>query len=362
MPPLQLLIVDDEPVVLDSCRRILGSRDDISLTTVASGHACLEQMRARAHDIIITDLKMPGMDGLELLRQLRQQWPAAIAMVFTGHATVETARRALQLGAFDYIPKPFTPDELRTVIDNAASACRDRANTQMLDLMAIVSHDMQSPLSALHSSADCLDRGYFGKLEPRQQQMVDAILRNCHYLEDIIRAYIDLSQMDIDELACFHAPVDLAADVVMPVVAVPELRDNYNHMPLETSLTARPCIEGDPKLLRILLSNLINNAIKYGNPGTPVSISLTAIDDGWQLAVYNTGSGISRQDIETRLFQKFQRLKQPGTEGIKGTGLGLYICRVIAEKHQARIRAESDGSTWVRVSVTFQHGENTREH
>ena len=281
MPPLQLMIVDDEPVVLHSCCRILQGRSDISLTTAESASACLEQMRVRPYDIVITDLKMPGMDGLELLREIRQQWPDVIAMVFTGHATVETARSALRLGAFDYIPKPFTPDELRTVIENAVAACHDRANTPMLDLMAIVSHDLQSPLSALHTSADCLNRGYFGQLEPRQQQMVEAILRNCHYLEDIIRAYIDLSRMDIDQLSCFTATVDLAADVITPVVDVPEHRDNYRRMPLTTRVHAPAPIQGDAQLLRILLANLLTNAIKYGTPETPITVSLDPVAGGW---------------------------------------------------------------------------------
>jgi len=124
-------------------------------------------------------------------------------------------------------------------------------------------------------------------------------------------------------------------------------------MTIATDLKIKPVINGDPNLLKILVTNLVNNAIKYGKPETEIRLTLEEKDGMIALSVFNEGVGISREDIETRLFQRFSRLKQKGTEGVKGTGLGLYICKTIAEKHNGVISVESEQGKWVRFTVTL---------
>ncbi len=113
---------------------------------------------------------MPQLGGMEVLKTLRKEQPDVTVIIFTGFATVDTAREALKLGAFDYIPKPFTPDELRNVVDNAINARQNKAEAAMLDLMAIVSHELKSPVSVVHTTAETLYKGYFGNLSPEQQK------------------------------------------------------------------------------------------------------------------------------------------------------------------------------------------------
>jgi signal transduction histidine kinase len=98
----------------------------------------------------------------------------------------------------------------------------------------------------------------------------------------------------------------------------------------------------DPNLLRIVITNLINNAIKYGMSGTEIEITLGEEEGNYLFSIHNEGVGISRDDIDKRLFKKFSRLRQTGTEGVKGSGLGLYICKKIVEKHSGKIWVESE--------------------
>lgn len=121
----RILIVDDEDVVLKSCLRIL-QKLDYEVDTAYSGQTALDNLKKKRYDIVITDLMMPGMDGMQLLAEIKKQYPDIIVIIFTGFATVETARQALKAGAFDYIPKPFTPDELRTVIENAVKTLQNK--------------------------------------------------------------------------------------------------------------------------------------------------------------------------------------------------------------------------------------------
>ncbi|MEJ5363198.1 MAG: response regulator [Spirochaetota bacterium] len=121
----KILIVDDEDIVLKSCLRVL-QKLDYEIETAYSGQTALDNLEKKKYDIVVTDLMMPGMDGMQLLEEIKKRYPEVIVIIFTGYATVETARQALKAGAFDYIPKPFTPDELRNVIENAVKSLKNK--------------------------------------------------------------------------------------------------------------------------------------------------------------------------------------------------------------------------------------------
>ncbi|HPU89872.1 MAG TPA: response regulator [Spirochaetota bacterium] len=347
-----MLIIDDEDIVIKSCQRIL-QKDNIEIDTAYSGEAGLKLAEKKDYDIVLTDLKMPGISGMDVLKSLTETKHGATVIIFTGYATVESAREALKRGAFDYIPKPFTPDELRDVVRNAIAARAEKGDARMLDLMAIVSHELKSPVSVVHTTADTLYRGYFGNLDPAQQKTIETIIRNCQYLEDIIRSYIDLSKMELDDLESFKTEINLVEDVITPVIEVPENSANMKQMPIETDFAAIPPVQGDPNLLKIVVTNLVSNAIKYGKAGTPIKLRLEKQDGAVVFSVHNEGVGISKEDIEKKLFSKFGRLKQKGTEGVKGSGLGLYICKKIVEKHSGKIWVDSEAGSWVRFNVSL---------
>jgi two-component system, sensor histidine kinase and response regulator len=348
---VKLLFVDDEDIVLRSSKRIFAGSDH-EIDTAPSGDEGLAMAMAKDYDIVVTDLKMPGLGGMDVLKALRRDRPKTTVIIFTGFSSVDTAREALKNGAFDYVPKPFTPDELRSVVANAIEARKDAAGAKMLDLMAIVSHELKSPLAAVQTTATTLQRGYFGKPAPEQQKIVETIIRNCSYLEDIIRSYIDLSKMELDGLALFKEKVPFASAVVGPVLDMPGVRDNVRRMAVVTELDGDPVIEGDPNLLKILVANLVNNAVKYGAEGTPVRVRLGMKDGELVLAVRNEGVGIPREDLP-RLFKRFERLKQKGTEGVKGSGLGLYISKTVVDKHKGRIWVEGEPGKWVEFFVAL---------
>jgi signal transduction histidine kinase len=348
----KLLFIDDEEIVLKSCRRIFAG-GEYEINTASSGDEGLAKALAANYDVVVTDLKMPGLSGIEVLKRLNKERPEQVVVVFTGYANVETAREALKNGAFDYIPKPFTPEEIQDVIKNALQARKANGTAKMLDLMAVVSHELKSPLATVQTTAKTLHRGYFGELAPEQTKIVETILRNCAYLEDVIRSYIDLSKMELDGLAAFQREIRLGADVVREVLEEPEAKDDLKRMTIVLEIAADPVLRGDPELLRIVVRNLVNNALKYGREGTAVKVRLESRGGEAVLSIYNEGVGIPPEEIEKRLFKRFERLRQKGTEGVKGSGLGLYICKTIVEKHRGRIWAESEPGAWVRLSVAL---------
>lgn len=114
----RILIVDDEEIVIRSCQRILAC-DDFVIDAAQSGREALKKVDETDYDIVILDIMMPGMDGLEVLQQVKERYPGVDVIMMTGLSQIKTAVQAMKLGAFDYLPKPFDPDELKHVVDRA---------------------------------------------------------------------------------------------------------------------------------------------------------------------------------------------------------------------------------------------------
>ena len=114
----RILIVDDEEIVIRSCQRILAG-GDYAIDAAQSGQEALKKVDETDYDIVVLDIMMPGMDGLEVLQQVKERYPGVDVIMMTGLSQVKTAVQAMKLGAFDYLPKPFDPDELKHVVDRA---------------------------------------------------------------------------------------------------------------------------------------------------------------------------------------------------------------------------------------------------
>jgi DNA-binding NtrC family response regulator len=118
MGKAKILVVDDEEIVLKSCRKILEGGGH-QVFTALSGQEAFELVRKEPIEIVITDIKMRGMDGMEVLQRIKKKYPDILVIMITGYSTVQSAVQAMKLGAFDYIPKPFSPDEVLVVVEKA---------------------------------------------------------------------------------------------------------------------------------------------------------------------------------------------------------------------------------------------------
>jgi len=122
MNKVRLLIVDDEAVIQQSCADIFTEKSDhYDIITVSSGEKALAALEEKSFDVILTDLKMPGLPGLKLISAIRNRFPQTAIIVITGYATVKTAVEAMKLGAIDFVPKPFTPDEIFDAVENVVA-------------------------------------------------------------------------------------------------------------------------------------------------------------------------------------------------------------------------------------------------
>ena len=139
----KILVVDDERDIRDGSERIL-TRKGYKVTTASNGEEALRYVEETQFAIVLLDLKMPGMDGLEVLRQIRETHPDTLVIVITGYATIETAIEAMKRGAYDFMPKPFKPDQLRIVVDRAIEL------KQLTDEARRLQEERQRTLKDLH--------------------------------------------------------------------------------------------------------------------------------------------------------------------------------------------------------------------
>jgi len=114
----KILVIDDEGIVRTSCSRAL-SPEGYEVASAKNGSEGLKLLEGGKFDIVLTDLKMPDMDGIEILRKVKEKWPETEVIIITGYQTVDTAVKSIKLGAFDYLEKPFTPDTLIAAVTNA---------------------------------------------------------------------------------------------------------------------------------------------------------------------------------------------------------------------------------------------------
>jgi len=115
---IRILVVDDEKIIRDGCSRILA-REGYAVFTAESGEEALERFDLEPFDLVLLDVKMPGLGGIEALTRLKEMDPGLTILIITGYPSIETAVKAIKLGAYDYVTKPFTPDVLRMAVNRA---------------------------------------------------------------------------------------------------------------------------------------------------------------------------------------------------------------------------------------------------
>src|SRR4030065_408937 len=173
-----ILVIDDEEAMRDSCSLIL-TKDGFRAETAENGQIGLEKAREMKPALALIDLKMPGLSGFEVLERIKDIDPGIIPIVITGYATVDSAVEAMKKGAYDFLPKPFTPEELRIIINRALERRKLALETEQLrrekrlleeSFITLVSHQLRSPLVAIQQYFDVILAGMAGTVEDKQRE------------------------------------------------------------------------------------------------------------------------------------------------------------------------------------------------
>lgn len=352
----RILIIDDEEVVLDACTQILGTAD-YELATATDGISGLARGAEFRPELVFVDLKMPGISGFEVLERLRAMDPSVVSIVITGYATLSSAVEAMQKGAYDFLPKPFTPDEFRVVtrrglekrrLEQEAARLRRERDLLREHFASIVSHELKAPLGAVQQHLMLLAHELAGSLGAAQQERLARLQGRIADLLAVITTWLRAISSDLEDIRASFGPVSLP-DVIEKAVDSTQTLAARKDITIERQLAgALPAVEGHQGTLVEALVNLLSNAIKYSHPGGRVVVGAREADGRVELAVRDFGVGIPAEELP--LVAGGLARGGAGTAGETGTGLGLAITRRIVEAHHGMLTVDSTlgaGSTFV---------------
>jgi two-component system sensor histidine kinase/response regulator len=369
----KILVIDDEIGICDGIRRALTPRGH-QVETAYDGEKGLQMAREDRYDLVLIDVMMPGTNGIDLIKAIHTIDPEIICIIITGYATVELAVQAIKQGAYDFLSKPFSVDELLLVVNQglerhqlsqeakrtqAAEAetrrlVEEKSRLEELDqakrqFIRLVTHELQAPISAVESYLNLILEGY---ISPEKQP---EILKKCiaRTLEErnLIADLLELGHLEVIE-SFISVPVHL--DETLRTV-VENYQEQITQRKIDLHLNILdpiPPISAVPEQIKSLWTNLISNALKYTPENGSVSISLQTEGESIVGEVSDTGIGIPEKDQE-RLFSEFFRAKNAKEQEIPGTGLGLTIVKRILDGLRGKISVESQvgrGSTF-RFSI-----------
>jgi signal transduction histidine kinase len=342
----KILIIDDEEAMRDSCRQVL-EKDRHTVEEAKNGEIGMKKVDSFHPDLVLLDLKMPGLSGLEVLEHLTRTNPHLIVVVITGYATVESAVDAMKQGAYDYLPKPFTPDELRLIIRRGLERRRYILKTEKLErekesmrktFVSMVSHELRSPLAAVQQNLMVITGGMAGQISDKSREILLRMKDRIKGLIGLTTDWLDLSRIESGEMTTEMGQVDIPPVLVEVMDMLKTLADES-----EVSLESRmkdpfPHVHGNRETIQMLFTNLIHNGIKYNRRGGKVTIILEKSGREAKIQVQDTGVGIPEDKI-LLIFEQFYRTKEK--QGVVGSGLGLSIAQKIVEAHKGRLEVTS---------------------
>lgn len=338
--PGDILIVDDNADARALYEALLGD-DEHQIRCVQNGPEALAAVAERAPDLVLLDLSMPGMDGMEVLQRLRAQRGGgpAVLILTAARREAEDIERGLRYGADAYLTKPIDGRELRARVRGALDVHRLRMTLEQYrrHQIAMLVHDLRHPLSSLALVAALLDADDMPPAERRRT--VDTIRRMCADMSRLVDGVLMASRLEAAIFAVDRARARVEA-VVEPSLAAFGPVAASRGVALDWLGRGDLIIQADVGKLRQAFDNLVANAIKFAERGGHVRIRAAVEGARTVLEIADDGPGVAVSE-RAHIFELYQQGASGQTTG--GTGLGLAIARGIAEAHGGGIDVgESD--------------------
>jgi len=353
-----ILVIDDELAMRDSCYQVL-TKEGYRIETAEDGDSGLQKISQIKPDLVLVDLKMPGMSGMELLEKVVNIDPNIISVVITGYATIESAVEAMKRDAYDFLPKPFTPDQLRIVTKRGlekrrlaleSARLRREKETMRENFVTLVSHQLRSPLASIKQYFGVILEGFAGEVASKQKEMIERAGKYVDDLLQLIDDWLDMSRIEAGNITEKFEAVDLAPILSETLELLQPLAET-RRITLELNLREDlPAIEGDGETLKQAFANLISNGINYNREGGTVMVSVGEEVNDLVVEISDTGIGISEDNLHF-VFDEFFSVRSEETRGINGSGLGLPIAKRIIEAHNGLIKIASELGKGTTLSI-----------
>ncbi len=378
-----ILVVDDENGPRESLKIILSP--NYRVVTAEDGISALTIFKRQNPELVISDVRMPGMSGISLLRKIKAIDPEATVILITGYASIQTAQEALRADAFDYINKPYDVKEIQAVVTKALTRVRERHNQHRLlhqlqawnrdlqeqigqldqkatvaDLSAELIHDLNNPMTVLQGYIslleDSLDSNGPEGSSNQMEEFMGIVKTQVERCVALTRNFLDFARQASGKWE--KSNVNELIQDTMFVLRVRMMKQS-----VECSFQPDPDIPDSwfmPTAMQQSLYNLVANAIDAvcDRPDKGAIMIATRIIEHEtkkqsaaefiQIIIEDNGAGIPEDKLK-QIFTPFFTTKEKG----KGTGLGLSICQRVAEEHQGELLVHSQPGKGTCFTLNF---------
>jgi two-component system sensor histidine kinase/response regulator len=383
----KILVTDDE---LNTLKTLSANLEDMGyrVTTATNGKEALALIRKRGFNIVIADIKLPDISGLEILETAKELNPETAVIMITGHASIETAVDAINEGAYAYILKPVAMSELETTLNNAlreqrllsenrelveslqqsnkrleeANRALEQVSQAKADFTTRMSHELRTPLNSIIGFSEVL---LSKKMSPADRETNEEFLGYIHisaeHLLHLIDSILDISRIEAGKLTLepreFNFRV-LLEDV--KIIVLPMLTAKKQVMTIEVGEGINSVFADEPKMRQIFL-NLLSNAHKFTPRGGRIRVSCRMEKPHiLHCSVIDNGIGISPQD-QQKIFEEFGQVKKTDGDNARGVGLGLSIAKRLVELHGGNVWVVSEPGGGSTFTFTIPLNRNGRE-
>ena len=387
MDTLQVLVVDDEPGMRSGAARALRDftakladvNGEVRFETseADSGESALERIAAATPDIVLLDHKLPGMSGLDVLKRLGERRCDVLVVMITAYASLDVAISATKHGAYDFLAKPFTPDELRAAVRKAARHVILQRQARRLaeekrqvrfQFLQVLAHELKAPLAAVEGYLHILKSRTLGENVTAYGEMIDRSLLRSEHMRKLVADLLDLTRIEsgqkkrelarVDVTECARTAMETAAPAAAERGIALELHvGKKGDSPLNGDKGTVPFF-ADRGEIDMILTNLVSNAVKYNRDGGRVDVSVSRDGDAVRIEVADTGIGMKPEDAR-KLFGEFVRIKNENTLNILGSGLGLSIVRKLASLYDGDATVTSEENVGSTFTVVLKDGPVT---
>lgn len=386
----KILVIDDERDIRDFLFKALTRIAGFQVDLAENGEKALKKIEKERFDLVMTDLKMPSMDGLQLITEISRSKPEILTVLMTGHGSIDSAIEAMKNGASDYLTKPLNLDEtilrLKKVLEEKQRFVRlkdyadqlEKANQELKNIdamksefVSVASHELRTPLAAIKNSIQLILSGKTGEINENQTKFLSMAERNINRLTNILNNLLNLSKIESGKVELKFEDVALKSLIELTASSLRPQADGKS-IAIEVEVPEDlPAAFADKDKIEQVLVNLIGNAIKFTpERGKIIVLAKTfseeregGIVNKISVSVRDTGIGIPAEHLNS-VFEKFHQVEDSLHRSTGGTGLGLAITKGLVEAHQGKIWVESEvekGSTFT-FTLPVSEGERREPH
>ncbi len=369
----RILIVDDEPEIGRVLKLFLDD-EGYSSSLVTSGSEAMDMLeKSKDYTVVLLDIKMPGLDGVTVLKRLKEIGSDVAVIMMSGHGSEEMAVQCMRDGAEDYISKPFVFEDMLQRIERARTNRSERIEKRRLqqekdDFILMLSHDMKNPLTAVIGSIDIIREGCLGPINEEQKDYLHSAIDSCREVVTMIDNLLDIRKFEAGKF-------QMAINTFNAQELIGKIAEQFTrparHDGIELIVDIEPGtseIAIDKSALTRVIGNLLGNSLKFTHEGGTITVSCRCIPGDRitelkipsylsippdfqknnyfiRLSVHDTGNGIEPDELEC-IFDRFTQLTRKTGREQGGAGLGLAYCKLVINSFHGLIWAESEADQW----------------